>query len=111
MPDQDPRHLPEPSLDPPCLTEAEYYDSEWADRQEEKWNSLGSVLESMKEINSKLKTFNQYNILCNLGGNRAHSIGFLLNVIESAIKIRMGDIKDEMLDKGFAPPEGALEEP
>ncbi len=102
--------VPEQPVNPPALTESEYYDSEWADRQEEKWNSLGSVLESMKEINSKLKTSNQYNILCNLGGNRAHSIGYLLNVIESAIKIRMQDIKDEMIDKGFAPPDGALEE-
>jgi len=104
---QDPLHLPEPPTDPPAPTEAEYYDAEWADRQEEKWNALSVALEFMGKIRSELKSSNEHKLICKLGGHRNHSLGFLLNVMESTIKIKMQDIVYELLDRGFAPPEEA----
>lgn len=102
---QDPMHLPEPSLDPPCPTEAEYCDTEWADRQEGKWKRLSSTLEQFEGINTG------FELVCDLGEGRTRSLGFLLSIIENTLKIRMQDIVDEMIDRGFAPPIGAQENP
>ncbi len=110
--DTEPDKVPDQPTDPPCATPAELEDREWAEVEGKRWEYLSGALENLFDLTANLTcgTHLTEGLMLSLGVERREEWSFVLRKMDEAIKNEMANIRKDLLDAGFAPPEGALEE-
>ncbi len=113
MPDQDPRHLPEPSLDPPCPTPEQLETREWAANERKRWEALGNALEEMHTLHDYL-TKGQHpkeGLDIQIKVEMRMPWKILLKRLRQTIHDEMAMILEDLLEAGQELPEAAQNEP